>query len=203
MPDDMNNMPMGRPEPAMHGAPGRKPSILPWAILLVVILAVLIGAVMFRDRIMPKNTPANSNSATVETPSGYQSVFLTNGQVYFGILSGVNEQYMTLKDIYYVQLLPNNLQGQQTAQEQAQQPVLRKLGKSGELHGPVDVMKINREQIIYYQEMTEESQVMQAIRKYQKDPNQAQAPAANTNGQAPAANSNTPAAPANNATPKK
>jgi len=199
MPDDMNNGTMGRPSPEMHRAPGGKSSVMPWAILLVVILAVLIGAVMFRDRIMPKNEPANKEGAVTETPSGYQAVFLTNGQVYFGQLSGVNEQYMTLKDIYYIVLLPANLQGQPANAQAQGQPTLRKLGKSGELHGPVDLMKINREQIIYYQEITEEGEVMKAIRKYQADPNAATAPPANSNTPAPAAN--TPA-PANNA-PKK
>lgn len=204
MPDEMNNHPMGQPSnmPSAHGPRG-KASIMPWAILLVVILAVLLGAVMFRDRIMPKNAPANKDSAMTETPSGYQSVFLTNGQVYFGKLTGANEQYMTLKDVYYLQLVqPPGLQGsqqqgQQTTPAQGEpQLTLRKLGKD-ELHGPVDVMKINRDQVLFYEDIKEEGAVMKAIRDYQKNPNPA--PANN----APAANAPAPANNAPAAAPKK
>ncbi len=201
MPDEMNN---NAGQPAGSGA--GKVSVLPWVILLVVILAVLIGAVLFRDRIMPdkKGAEQTNESTTTETPSGYQSVFLTNGQVYFGEIDSLTDQYLTLKDIYYLQLLPSDLQGQQqqNTQQQQGQLALRKLGKSGELHGPVDVMKINREQILYYQEITEEGEVMKAIRNYQKNPNSNQQAPANSQGQQQQAPSNNSQTPANNAAPK-
>lgn len=199
MPDEMNNHPMGQLSqnmPPAHGPRG-KASIMPWAILLVVILTVLLAAVMFRDRIMPNNNSSNNNNAATETISGYQAVFMTNGQVYFGQLSDVTQQYMTLKDVYYLQLIqPPGLQGSQqqnqqtntTAAQAQPQLSLRKLGKD-ELHGPVDLMKINTDQVLFYEDIKEEGAVMKAIRTYQKDPNQGQAPATNT-----------PVAPANNAT---
>jgi hypothetical protein len=137
--------------------------------------------------------------STAQTTSGYDAVFLTNGQVYFGKLSDVSDQYMTLKDIYYLQLVPSDLQGQQQQaanSNQQGQLALRKLGKSGELHGPVDVMRINRDQVLYYQEITEEGAVMKAIRQYQANPNAANAPA-NANQQAPANNAPANTAPAN------
>jgi hypothetical protein len=186
-------------ENEMHQAPRGKSSVMPWAILLVVILAILIGAVMFRDRIMPKNSSNSNNpAAKAGTPSGYQSVFLVNGQVYFGKLSGTNEQYMTLEDVYYLQVVQPTLQGSQQQGQQAaaadqSQLTLRKLGRD-ELHGPVDTMKINRDQVLFYEDINEEGEVMKAIRKDQANPPApaAQAPA-NSNTAAPAANSNTPA----------
>lgn len=210
MPDEMNDH-------SNHDMPpipdhGGKLSIMPWAILLVVILAVLIGAVLFRDRIMPKNTASNKNAASMGTPSGYQSIFMTNGQVYFGKLTGSTEQFMTLKDVYYLQLIQKpGLQGSQQGQDQSQQAAadqqltLRKLGRD-ELHGPVDEMKINRDQILFYEDIKEEGAVMKAIRDDQaKQAAGTQTPAATTpaaNVQTPAAT--TPAAPANTTpAPKK
>ncbi len=142
---------------------------LPWVILAVVILLIILGVALFRDRLFPSKTPTNTEAAMEAKPSGYQAVFLTNGQVYFGKLSDVSATYATLTDIYYLQVAPQpNLQGSQnqqsaTQQQQQQQLFLVKLGK--ELHGPVDEMKINRDQILFFEDITEEGTVMQRIRE--------------------------------------
>jgi hypothetical protein len=169
--EESNNM-MPRPRGA---------SALPWVILAVVLLAFVIAGVLFRDKLFPSS---NSNTTTEQgASSGYQAVFLTNGQVYFGKLSGTTASYATLEDIYYLQVTTPPLQGsQESAQQQQQQLSLVKLGQ--ELHGPVDEMKINRDQILFFEDMKEDGRVMQAIREYQKNP-----PAANsqTNTQTPPA----------------
>ncbi len=35
---------------------------------------------------------------------------------------------------------------------------------------PVDEMKVNRDQILFYEDLKEEGRVMQAVREYQKNP---------------------------------
>ena len=182
--EENNNM-MPRPSGA---------SALPWVILAVVLLVFVIAGVLFRDKLFP----GKSDTATTEqaASSGYQAVFLSNGQVYFGKLSGMTASYATLEDIYYLQVTtPPAADGSQLNQQQAaaqQQLSLVKLGQ--ELHGPVDEMKINRDQILFYEDMKDDGKVMQAIREYQKNP-----PAA-TGTQTPAPATNTPA-PATNTTP--
>ena len=93
---------------------------------------------------------------------GYQAVFLTNGQVYFGNLS-VSGKFYKLTDIYYLQLA----QSQQTEQEQLkqtnQQPQLVKLGS--ELHGPEDAMYIARDKVLFWENMKNDSKVVDAINK--------------------------------------
>jgi hypothetical protein len=169
---------------------GRGSSKLPWVVLVVVVAVLVILGVLFRDKLFSGKT------AGTEKSSGYQSVFLTNGQVYFGKMSGHDDNYATLKDIYYLQVTtPPGLQGSQSqasaAQQAQQQLSLVKLGQ--ELHGPVDSMQINRDQILFFEDMKEDGKVMQAIREYQKNP------PANTQGnQAPAAAPQVPA-PATNA----
>jgi hypothetical protein len=177
MSDESNNM-MPRPSGA---------SAMPWVILAVVLLVFVVGGVLFRDRLFPNQATTDTATEQQGASSGYQAVFLTNGQVYFGKLSGMTASYATLEDIYYLQVTtpPANADGSQLNQQQAaqqQQLSLVKLGQ--ELHGPVDQMKINRDQILFYEDIKEDGKVMQAIRDYKKNP--PATPAANTNANTPA-----------------
>lgn len=165
-----NNNAMPRPSGA---------SAMPWVILAVVLLLFVVAGVLFRDRLFGSDT--TSTVAEEQASSGYQAVFLTNGQVYFGKLSGMTASYSTLKDIYYLQVTtPPVADGSQLNQQQAQQQQQLSLVKLGEeLHGPVDEMKLNRDQILFYEDIKEDGRVMQAIREYQKNP--PATPPANTN----------------------
>lgn len=172
MNEENNNM-MPRPSGA---------SAMPWVILAVVLLVFVVAGVLFRDRLFPNS--GDTKTATEEqASSGYQAVFLTNGQVYFGKLSGMTASYATLKDIYYLQVTtpPASGDASQLNQQQAAQQQQLSLVKLGEeLHGPVDEMKINRDQILFYEDIKEDGRVMTAIREYQKNP-PAATPATNTN----------------------
>lgn len=177
-------------------------STLPWVILAVVLLVFVIAGVLFRDRLFPSQS---NDVAVMEqgAASGYQAVFMSNGQVYFGKLSGMTASYATLNDIYYLQVTtPPSADASQLNQQQAaaqQQLSLVKLGQ--ELHGPVDEMKINRDQILFYEDMKEDGQVMKAIREYQKNPPAAQN---QTQTQTPApATTPTPVTNTNTAAPKR
>lgn len=182
--EENNNM-MPRPSGA---------SAMPWVILALVLLMFVVAGVLFRDRLFPSQS-GTGTAAEEQTSSGYQAVFLTNGQVYFGKLSGMTASYATLKDIYYLQVTtpPASGDASQLNQQQAAQQQQLSLVKLGEeLHGPVDEMKINRDQILFYEDIKEDGRVMTAIREYQKNPPKpAATPATNTNA-APA--TQTPAA---------
>ncbi len=161
-------------------APSPRGSKMPWIVLAVVIVVLIVLGVLFRDRLFPASSDKMTGGSTpkVEKSSGYQAVFLTNGQVYFGKLSGETGSYATLKDIYYLQVTQPPLQGsQQQGQQQAQaQPQLSLVKLGNELHGPVDTMQINRDQILFYEDMKEDAKVIQAINDYKKDPNAGNTP---------------------------
>ena len=95
--------------------------------------------------------------------SEYQAVFLTNGQAYFGKITDISGNFLTIKNIYY-------LQAGQTAQPKdatstSSTPLsLVKLGS--EIHGPEDQMNIARSQILFYENLKNNSQVVQAIQKH-------------------------------------
>lgn len=98
------------------------------------------------------------------TAKGYQSVFLSNGQVYFGKLSG-SGPWLVLSDIYYLQA-PEPLQqtGGERAKDSNQNIQLVKLGN--ELHGPLDAMYIERDQVLFWENLKDDSRVVDAISKY-------------------------------------
>ena len=96
----------------------------------------------------------------IRTPESYQAVFLDNNQVYFGKLKAIDENFWSLTDIYY--LRAGTLQpGTQAAGDQID---LVKLG--AEIHGPKDEMIINRDHVIFYEEIGEGGQVMKLIRDH-------------------------------------
>lgn len=94
----------------------------------------------------------------VSFSSDYQAVFIDNGQVYFGTIFDENTEYYRLTDVYYLQSGYN---------VQADADVsLVKLGK--EMHGPEDEMFISKQHILFVEDLTEESKVVQAIQTYKK-----------------------------------
>ena len=92
----------------------------------------------------------------------YQAVFLTNDQVYFGKLSRPNSDYPILRDVYYLQVT-QPLQPKEPGAASTPNISLVKLG--GELHGPQDEMFLNKEHILFYEDLKADSQVVAAILK--------------------------------------
>ncbi len=103
----------------------------------------------------------------------YQAVFLSNGQVYFGKLHNLRGEYIDLREIYYLQM--QNSDNQQSDDEAADamsnletasDVKLIKLGN--ELHGPTDKMMINKDQVLFWENMQSDSKVSQAIGQYKQ-----------------------------------
>lgn len=97
----------------------------------------------------------------------YQAVFLTNGQVYFGHLSGLESEYSKLTDVFYLQTQPAAPQEEKPAEEAQPQVTLSKLGKN-ELHGPEDTMFIAKSQILFWENLKDDGKVVQAIKDSHK-----------------------------------
>lgn len=98
--------------------------------------------------------------------SRYQAVFLTDGQVYFGKLSNIKADYVSVTDVYYLQ---SNTQTDVTKEsgEGRPQPQLIKLGS--EIHGPEDAIKIKAEQVSYWENLKTDSKVTKAIEEYKQN----------------------------------
>ena len=130
-----------------------------WVVLLfsatVVILALV--ALLYLG--------GNKEAAQVDK-SKQQAVFLTNGQVYFGKINGISGKYIDLRGIYYLNV---NQQVQPTQSDQKNQNSSISLVKLGcELHGPMDKMVINREQVTFWENLKDDGQVAKAIAQWVK-----------------------------------
>jgi len=96
----------------------------------------------------------------------YQAIFLTNGQVYFGQVASQNNAEVVVSDIYYLQVtrpLQQTEEGQQQANPQGELSLV-KLGN--ELHGPTDSMFVNRDHVLFIEDLKDDSNVVQAIINY-------------------------------------
>lgn len=129
---------------------------------LGVVLAIVIGVVILVCLGLGAWRILAADSAIQKDK--YQAVFLTNGQVYFCKLSNITSQYAKCTDIYYLQV-QQKVQPDENKDKEPQVQ-LAKLGT--ELHGPQDEMQISRDQVLFWENLKNDSKVVEAIQKNQQ-----------------------------------
>jgi hypothetical protein len=127
--------------------------------VLLFVVALLIATVAW---LIFTASPAAENSYINTTKM--QAVFLNTGQIYFGNIKTLNNNYVVLDNIYYLQ---TNGSSSTSSSSTANQSVsLIKLGC--ELHKPYDQMIINNSEILFWENIQSSGQVGQAVASYQK-----------------------------------
>jgi hypothetical protein len=133
------------------------------AVMLFSLAIVMIGLISF----LVFGGGSDTKESDLVKAEKYQAVFLSGGQVYFGKITSLTNDVVTLSDIYYLRV----------NQQQEGQPVdannisLAKLGN--ELHGPEDAMVINRDQVQFWENLKDDGQVVKAIKEYAANPDAA------------------------------
>lgn len=144
--------------------------IIYWLVGVVVVLVVAAVAVKTDGFGLRKKS---GDVAGVSATNGYTAVFLSNGQVYFGQLDDVNDSWMKLSKIYYLQVeQQKDLQPTSedtTKTDSTSQPKLSLVKLGNELHGPTDEMTINTKHVIFYESLKDDGKVVQSIQKYLED----------------------------------
>ena len=155
--------PASRVPSSQHTVKAKKPSKrfkLP-IILIAILVIAAVGIFAWAGL-------NNKNAGTAIDTSKYQAVFFTNGQVYFGKLSMMNDKYLKLTDIFYLQTKTaagTDSNPQQTSTDQSNVQLI-KLGE--EIHGPEDEMVLSKDQVLFYENIKADGKVGQSIQAYKK-----------------------------------
>ncbi|TAH36699.1 hypothetical protein EYC59_00790 [Candidatus Saccharibacteria bacterium] len=156
--------PTARPTVQETHTPGRKgkqkgdglPSWLRWLyiVLLFAAVVVVVGVIVMLAR------GGQAESKYVEKGK-YQAVFLNNGQVYFGTIRELNNNFVRVSGVYYL------TQSTDASGKTSSNYTLVKLGCQ-QIHFPQDQMVINRSQITFWENLEDDGQVVKSIKEFQK-----------------------------------
>ena len=123
-----------------------------WLVTLALVALMAFALVQNRDRFF------GPREASYVDTSTYQAVFLGSGQVYFGKLEIGDDTYV-LRDVYYL-----NAPLGSPAPAETSQSIGQLVKRGGEIHGPADPMVLPARAVLFFENMRQDSQVMNAIR---------------------------------------
>lgn len=89
--------------------------------------------------------------------SKYQAVYLANGQAYFGKLQNTDGEYLTINGPYTAQ--------KNDSKESEQITTLLRV--RDQVYGPEDTMAIKANQVVFWQNLRDDSKISQAIKSRQ------------------------------------
>lgn len=122
--------------------------------LVGVALAVLVVAAVLWNSVFGAGAIGHINK------SGYQAVFLTNGQVFFGKLQSTAGDYAKMTKVYYIQ-------GQSSENAKATDAGLSNVAElvklENSVHGPKDELLIHKDQIMYFENLKDDGQAAKLI----------------------------------------
>jgi len=142
--------------PKEAGKSGWKNFAIALAVLAVMALIVALGWYLWnlKPKVNALTNAVNSNKVS----ESYYAVFLSNGQVYFGKMEK-NDSEIILKNVFY-------LQAEKTDKTNSSEAKLVRLSDAA--HGPKDEIFINRQQIVFYEELRQDSKIAQSIEQVMK-----------------------------------
>lgn len=139
-------------------APSRKPVRKGW------IIAAIIGALIVIAGVAWLLLGQSRASGAGIDAGKFQTVYLMNGQIYFGKLTAINDAQYKLSNVYYLQTASTGATNEQasTQTNAANNSQLIKL--SNAVYGPDDEMVISKDQVLYFQNLNPEGRAAQLIK---------------------------------------
>lgn len=128
-------------------------SLKRWLIPLTIAAVLLAGAIGYAVLSGKRDAPAGDR---------YQAVFLDNGQVFFGKLKNTHGAYLTLENAYYTQK-QNTATGANAEQKTTASSNISLARVGDEVYGPESTLKIKAEQVLFWQNLKNDSKITKAI----------------------------------------
>lgn len=116
----------------------------------------------------------NCKGKAAAGPAGgepYYAVALTTGSLFFAHLKGEDAQYLYLSDVHYFQRSAPD-----PSDKKGGAPNLTLVRQASDLYAPKDELKLSRNQLLYYQELREDSPVVKSIAQQAQQAQQAPKP---------------------------
>ncbi len=125
-----------------------------FALLVSLVVSFFVGVMYTKD--------SGSHSVVIEgdnniDSSAYYAVFLTNNQVYFGHIVKTSKETMTMTDVFYL----TSPGGSTISIKDVKDAALAKLTER--IHQPENASTVNTSQVIVYEKLKPDSQVVMAI----------------------------------------
>lgn len=119
-------------------------------VLIVLILLVLVVRTqLFRAGLASLFAPS---AAEVIDHNVYQAVFLTNGSTYFGKVQPQGDDWFLLSDVFYLSV--------------SDQSGTQLIKRGSEAQGPKEPMIISREQVLFIENLRDDSDIVGLIKKF-------------------------------------
>ena len=118
-------------------------------LIVLIVLVLVVRTQLFRAGIATLFAPSATEAIDRST---YQAVFLANGSTYFGKLQAQGDDWFLLSDVFYL-----------SASEQSGTQLIK---RGTEPQGPKEPMIIPRDQVLFIENMRDDSDIATLIRKY-------------------------------------
>jgi len=122
--------------------------------MLLVLIALIVVVLLVRAQILRGGTSAlfASSAADVIDRNLYQAVFLTNGSTYFGRLQEQGSDWFVLSDVFYL-----------SSSDQSGTQLIK---RGSEPQGPKEPMLISRQQVLFIENMRDDSDIVALIKRF-------------------------------------
>lgn len=123
-------------------------------VMLLILIALIVVVLVVRTQLFRAGiaTLFAPSAAEVIDRSSYQAVFLTNGATYFGKLQEQGDEWFLLSDVFYLSV----------SEESGTQLIKR----GSEPQGPKEPMIIPRQQILFIENLRDDSEIVNLIKRF-------------------------------------
>lgn len=122
--------------------------------MLLVVIALILVVLVVRTQLLRAgiSTLFAPSAAEVIDRNAYQAVFLTNGSTYFGRLQPQGDDWFLLSDVFYLSA--------------ADQTGTQLIKRGNEPQGPKEPMIIPKDQVLFIENLRDDSDIVTVIKKF-------------------------------------